>query len=226
MISNMRKEDDVNLYKVSKMPNYTLSLFQTVKSELKGNVIEIGAGLGNLTRLVEQAGMNITPSDKEVRPKRYCRSKLLQYDVTKKPKLIKFKYDTVLCINVLEHIHDDKRALLHMLQLLKEKGRLVMMVPAFQSLFGPLDEANKHYRRYSKHELRTKIEEKGFRVKKMHYVNLLGFFGWLYQNKILRKSVLQDVDLNRYDKMALFMNKVESVIPPFVGLSIFVVAEK
>ena len=82
--------------------------------------------------------------------------------------------DSIACLNVLEHVGDDERALRHMHALLPPGGRAVFIVPAFPSLYGPIDANLGHYRRYSKASWKSLCDSVGFRRVVTRYMNVAG----------------------------------------------------
>ena len=151
----------------------------------------------------------------------------MKYDISwNYTQLKKYKFDTVICVNVLEHMKNDKKALENMHSVLEKKGKLILMAPAFQALYGTIDKANKHYRRYNKKQLKSLLKQCNFKIKSMAYMNLFGLLGWWYHNKFLKISVHNTKDLLLFDKLAPFLSFIEKIIPPPVGLSLIVIAEK
>ena len=97
-----------------------------------------------------------------------------------------FSFDTVVCLNVLEHVKDDLRALSFMRTVLEPGGRLVLQVPAFQFLYGSVDRAIGHYRRYTRRDLALKMRQAGFEVEDSFYMNVIGMAGWFWNNRIMK----------------------------------------
>ncbi|MEM5776499.1 MAG: class I SAM-dependent methyltransferase, partial [Anaerolineaceae bacterium] len=96
-------------------------------------------------------------------------------------------YDTVLCLNLLEHVPDDLQALRRMNALLPaSQGVLILQVPAHPGLYGSLDKQARHFRRYRKAELAVKLEQTGFKVLHLEYFNRLGAIFWWLNARILK----------------------------------------
>jgi SAM-dependent methyltransferase len=135
--------------------------------------------------------------------------------------------DSIVCLNVLEHVRDDRLALEHMRQVLIPGGRAVFLLPAFASLYGPIDQNLGHFRRYSKSAWRTLAESAGFRVTHLRYFNLLGFFGWWANARIFCRQAQSESQIALFDRVAVpLMSRIESWIEPPVGQSIYTVLEK
>jgi SAM-dependent methyltransferase len=134
--------------------------------------------------------------------------------------------DTVVCLNVLEHIEDDTRALRHMHAVLPPGGRALLIVPAFAGLYGPIDRNLGHYRRYSPRAFRQKAASIGFRAR-LRYMNTVGFFGWWVNAKILKRTEQSESQIQFFDSMIVpLMSRLERAVPPPFGQSIFAVLEK
>ena len=87
-------------------------------------------------------------------------------------------YDTVVSVNVLEHIGDDRGELRRCFRLLKPGGRLGLLVPARPEIYAPIDRSFGHHRRYTRGGLREKLVSAGFSVDHLHYFNFPGYFAW------------------------------------------------
>ena len=123
-------------------------------------------------------------------------------------------FDTVVCSNVLEHIEDDARALANMRRMLSGNGRLLLLVPAHQWLFCPIDEDLGHFRRYGRKPLRRLLEDSGFEVEHLIPHNSLGILGWLVKGKLLRYRYLSNRDIRRFDALVPLVRKVDPVMAP------------
>ena len=132
--------------------------------------------------------------------------------------------DTIIGINVLEHIKDDVVALKHLSLLLNPGGKIILFVPAFPLLFGDWDEMIGHFRRYTKMKLEQKLKASGFIPIESFYFNSLGFLGWGL-NKLLRKTPQNDVvklQAQIFDKYLVPpLSKLENIFRPPIGQSLF-----
>ena len=130
-----------------------------------------------------------------------------------------------MCLNVLEHIEDDRATLDDLFAVLRPGGRLVLIVPAHARLYGSLDEHLHHFRRYEKAELDQKIRAAGFVVEDLRFLNRPGVFGWWVNGRLLRRRVLPRGQLALF-KLVLPMLKSEESNPPSWGLSLLAIARK
>jgi predicted SAM-dependent methyltransferase len=133
--------------------------------------------------------------------------------------------DTVLSMNVLEHIEHDRRALEGCFDVLESCGRLVLLVPAHSSLYSDMDRNIEHFRRYDLRSLRKMVEDVGFQVVDQRHVNMLGAIGWFVNGRILRRQLIPSRQLRIFD-FAIKLLALEKVFRPPFGLSILLVAEK
>src|SRR5439155_1584785 len=97
------------------------------------------------------------------------------------------RFDTVVCANVLEHVADDAASLRAMRALLAPGGRVVLIVPALHALYGTIDAAIGHHRRYTREEIDAKLHAAGLEVEHVSYFNLLGMVGWWLNARVLKR---------------------------------------
>src|SRR6185295_819539 len=95
-------------------------------------------------------------------------------------------FETVFALNVVEHIENDMLAIRNCHKLLKKGGKLIILVPAFQSLYNGFDKELYHYRRYTKHTLNKLFKENSFHLVESKYFNALGILGWYVSGKLQR----------------------------------------
>jgi hypothetical protein len=126
---------------------------------------------------------------------------------------------------VLEHIADDTGALAMFAAALRSDGRLLLVVPAHPFLYGTMDHALEHVRRYRRRDLQTKLDEAGFAVEALHHVNPVGALGWLFWGRILGRDRVPSEPLRAYDRMTPLLRTLDHVRLPF-GLSLWAVARR
>jgi SAM-dependent methyltransferase len=135
------------------------------------------------------------------------------------------RIDTVVCLNVLEHVEHDESALASLFRVLTPGGRLVLLVPALPALYGSLDRALEHHRRYARDELLGKLRAVGFEVEASWFFNLLGVPGWYVNSRILRRTTFPPVQLALYDRL-VWLFRVESRFRLPVGMSLIAIGRK
>jgi 2-polyprenyl-3-methyl-5-hydroxy-6-metoxy-1,4-benzoquinol methylase len=136
------------------------------------------------------------------------------------------QFDTIICMNVLEHIRDDIGALQRMEEVLAPGGTLALLVPAHLGLYGPYDKVDGHYRRYNKAYLRTILQQTGLRLVRSHYFNAVGALGWWLQYKLLRRSIHGEGQLGLMNRLLPLVRAAEWLVKPPFGLSLIAVCRK
>jgi len=130
-----------------------------------------------------------------------------------------------VCMNVLEHIEDDRTTLRDFASVLPPGGHLVLLVPALKALYGTLDKHLHHFRRYSAPELRRVVTEAGFEVETIRYLNRLAVFGWWLSSRVLKRRVMPKAQLKAF-KWIMPLLKLEEASAPRFGLSLLVLARR
>ncbi len=220
------------LFRLSSVNKYYQIFFERVASLIGKRVLEIGSGAGNFTRFLMGREMVVatdyaanhlhTIRQRFVENKRF---RIHEFDATQSPseELKAYKVDTVVCLNVLEHIEDDLNALRNMKSLLVPGGKLILLVPSLKSLYGSLDIGLEHYRRYSKKELLDKMQQVGFEIDHTFFFNMWGVPGWFVNSRILRRKVLPKFQLYFFTLLHPLVRIERFFKTPF-GLSVIVIA--
>jgi SAM-dependent methyltransferase len=135
--------------------------------------------------------------------------------------------DSIVLVNVLEHIGEDQTFLHDAYAALAPGGTLLLLVPALPQIYGTLDQAFGHYRRYTKTTLSGKLQAAGFAIHRLAYVNMLGIAGWFVTGRVLRRMTLEARYVRWYDQWVIpWMSKLEERWEPPCGQSLIVVARK
>jgi SAM-dependent methyltransferase len=156
---------------------------------------------------------------------RFCRGRhherVFRADFHSLP-LLPGSFDVVTCIDVIEHLKDDRRAIAELFEVVRPGGYLVVTVPAFQSLWGDHDELYGHYRRYRRGELREKLSQAGFEVLRLSYFEPLFFVPlWLYRKwKRLRG---RRGDLAQQDDFVATPGVVNALLTELIALERFAI---
>ena len=205
-------------------------MFEELAAGARGAVAEVGPGLGTFSERLLSADVE---SLLLVEPDRTCvdalrvrfgddpRVRIVQEKLPVAETLLKSLglFDFVLCQNVLEHVHDDLAAVETMARALRQGGRIAILVPAGPRLFGALDRAYGHERRYTRSALRTVIEQSGLRLLDLRPFNLLGIPGWWAKNRIGATS-LDAGSLAVYEAALRLWRPLEQRLRPPWGLSL------
>jgi SAM-dependent methyltransferase len=223
------------LERMATAPRYNRWMFDRLRPWVGRRVLEIGAGIGNLSGfLVDQAHIDrVVLTDTEpyylgrLRERFADRPQVVVAQLrlpAVDPRLAADRLDTVVCLNVLEHIENDGASLRAMRDLLVPGGRLVLLVPALAALYGTLDEALGHFRRYVPEELSAKLRAAGFRVRHVEYFNLAGVPGWWLTGRVLRRRLIPSGALRWYEALVPLF-RLERLLPWRVGQSLIAIGE-
>lgn len=147
---------------------------------------------------------------------------------------IENKYDSITMIDVLEHIEDDDAALKRIKNRLDTKGKLIILVPAWQFLYSDRDKSIGHYRRYNAPHLQRVLEGAGYEVESIRYWNMLGFFTYFTFEKVLKKRAPHGMRTKKkglvsstlHSLIHFWVKNVENNCNPGFGLSVIAVAHK
>jgi SAM-dependent methyltransferase len=135
------------------------------------------------------------------------------------------QFDTVICINVLEHVVDEQQALANIAQALAPGGRAVVLVPQGPWLFSSLDRVLGHQRRYTRQALREALEQAGFELDELREFNKIGVLGWLLNGRVLQREHLSQVQLKLLNTAIPVVGGADH-LAPWQGLSLVAVARK
>lgn len=222
----------IRLLTLSSAPRFNDEIWARVAPFLGSEILEVGMGIGLFTeKLLARGsvfGVDIVPEFVAEARRRLGARKGLEAVVADigagLPDSLRGRsFDTIVCMNVLEHIADDRGTLSRFPGLLKSGGRLVLVVPAHKWLFNTLDVSDGHFRRYGKMELRMRLEEAGFRVMHESRFNLFGIAGWLLNGTLLRRNELPAGQMGLFDRLAPWLFRLERLVGPPAGLSLLAV---
>jgi SAM-dependent methyltransferase len=214
--------------------NYNRWIYGILRPHIGKRIIEIGCGTGNITGFLAQHGKVLATdlhsgylqaAKKKLKYKAGIQYRKINLDHSLST-LRFFKPDSIICVNVLEHISDDQAVLKECFKLLPPGGKLMIFVPALSFLFGSMDQCYGHYRRYERLELIQKMENAGFKIEYCRYLNLLGILGWWLNGKILKRKIIPKGQMLLYDRIVSFSQHVEKYLPKPIGLSLFSAASK
>lgn len=208
---------------------WTLNKF---KDYLTGSILDVGCGIGNFTATLSKYGkVTAIDIDKSLiqnlkNEKNPC--VIVGYGDIEEGKYFfkKQTFDTIVCLNVLEHIKDDKTALQNMYNLLSKGGKLILLVPIHNFLYGEIDRAINHFRRYNPRQFKKQLEQTGFIIEKSRKLNFLGALGWFIASKILKEKNVEERNIKIFNLIAPFVLPLEDLFEPPIGTSILAVAKK
>lgn len=203
--------------------NFNRWMADTIRPYIGQHVLEIGAGIGNLTQALAPKKKSYIATDIDTehlnrlstrfahRPN--VRTKLC--NVTNPEDFAEFagSLDSVVCLNVLEHVEDDLMGLRNIYAALKSGGRAIILVPHDQRIFGTLDVALGHYRRYSHEQLRARMEEAGFQVERIIDFNRVSRYPWFLSGRILKRQELSVTQMKIFDRLVWIWRRLDRHLP-------------
>jgi len=204
---------------------YNAWLVDRARPWLHGRVLDAGAGIGTHTRRLAQLADEIVAIEPEHDLAEILRSAVAGVEVVEGGAwAVEGPFDAIVCFNVLEHIRDDEGTLRRFHELLAPDGALLLLVPAHPFLYGTVDAAFGHERRYEKAELARKLRRAGLEPHVLRHVNPVGALGWLAQSRIRRHAHMSYRGLDVYDRLVPALRLLE-LVPLPLGLSLWAVAK-
>lgn len=219
---------------LEKAQRYNNWLFSNIEPFLGEEILEVGCGIGTITQLV-QCGRRVVAIEPyealfQQAQKQFAGYRNIEFlpmgleqyttDQTRGDS-----FDSVICLNVLEHIEDDVAALNCMGRHLKKDGTVVVMVPALKKLYGPVDRSVGHWRRYGQGQLKERFQAAGLKVIHAQYMNMVGALGWFVHGRILGRDDINKRSVGIFERLVPVIRAVESVIKPPLGQSLIMVGQ-
>jgi glycosyltransferase involved in cell wall biosynthesis/phospholipid N-methyltransferase len=237
LIDDLYQEDEYGshiLHNLEKAHRFNAWMADMVAASTGQRVLEIGAGIGNITqRLIPRehyVASDINPHYLHYLrnlsfAKPYLEVAHANLDQPADFEALEGRFDTVICLNVLEHVPDPHRALANMFRCLEPGGRLVLYVPRGPGLYSRLDEVLGHRCRYTTTMLRDELASAGFEIESLRHFNRSGVLGWLLNGKLRRAESLSTFQLKLYDMAIPLLRRLDRFLP-WPGLGLFAVARK
>ncbi len=224
--------EDLETIEVAK--RYGAHVFDLFRPYIGRRVLEVGCGIGTMSRKltgVADVVVGIEPNpncvDRVVAtmlgdPKFALRT--CHLEECDPAELAVHRFDTVYCVNVLEHIHDDVAALQMFRDVIVPWGRILIFVPAVQRAYGPLDAELGHHRRYSRRTLSRAFADAGLKLEMLRYTNPIGLLGWMYNSRITKARAHSIEQVKLFERfVAPWALPLERLIVPPIGLSLMAV---
>jgi SAM-dependent methyltransferase len=220
---------------VAEASNYYDWIVDSFAGVLGKRIAEAGAGIGTVSQLIleraaPEALLLIEPARNNI-PE-------LQRRFSRDPRVRvfqgyldeigdSFKADTVIAVNVMEHVERDADFLRAARRTLSSDGSLLLLVPAVPAIYGSLDRAFDHFRRYTRSGLRRLLLDAGFEIERLHYLNGIGVAAWFLAGRVMHRKTLGRAQVRFYDRWVIpWLRRIESKIHPPIGQSLLAVARK
>ncbi len=231
-----------NLQQWNKISQYSKWMFEVYEDYVGKRVLDVGGGVGTvISYYIENADLVVTTElfDKQIdmmreRFKEYDYFHAYNMDLTTDDlgPLKKYTFDTIICINVLEHIEKDLATMQLFKTIVQPGGVIVICVPANSKLYCHLDKNAGHYRRYDKGQLREMARKCDLEVLDNFYFNLMGIIPYYIKGKFGKdkggtfSSDLKDNNSKIYNLATRLLKPIERVWRPGTGISEFIVLKK
>ncbi|MDX2176970.1 MAG: bifunctional glycosyltransferase/class I SAM-dependent methyltransferase [Candidatus Sumerlaeia bacterium] len=222
--TNYAKHDGfLILQAVRKAKGFNKWMYSQFKEYVGAEVFEAGCGIGNITELLLDRRRLVVADYEDFYVDRITQSyghllnfKSYKADLTHPDDIAAVgeggQFDTIICLNVMEHIEDHEIVLKHFHQLLKPGGHCIILVPHDPKLYTAVDKTLGHFRRYKKTELRALMEDAGYTDVKTKGFNRVGGLGWWFSGNILRKKTLTPGQMGTFE-MLLPLVKIAEQFP-------------
>ena len=218
------------LQRMAGADRYNAWLLERAIPHLGRRVLDAGAGIGTFTEHVAR-GREVVAVEPDGAAAALLRRRfagrpevsVVEADATELDSVVLGTFDSVLCLNVLEHIADDAAALARFGTLLRRGGAVLLLVPAHPLLFGEIDRVVGHERRYTKTRLSAVLRSAGLQVEELRHVNPVGAVGWFAAARVLRRAEVPGGPLRLYDHLVPAFRLLDALRLPF-GLSLWAVA--
>jgi SAM-dependent methyltransferase len=216
-------------------PQYLSWLAHTLRPHLGDAVLEVSAGIGNMTSRLMTRRLLYMAAEKDPLYLHALRNRFLRTpnvvvqqvdpEIPKDLAGLENCFDTVLCVNVLEYVDDPKSVLERLCTTLKPTGKVVILVPQNSQLYGSADRRLGHKQRFSKAEIREMLHSQGLAVEKISDFNKAGTPPWWAYSKRRGARRISKPVLKIFDKTVWAWRRLDSFMP-WTGLSLIVVARK
>lgn len=207
---------------------------------LGSRVLDAGCGVGNFFsavagRIELGVGVDLSPvniADARARFEDQTNIRFMQADLDDQADALRSeRFNTVVCLDVLEHIEDDQSLLTRLAQIVEPGGHVLVKVPACPWLYGSVDVASDHYRRYNRPMLRHLAARAGLDLVKLRYMNLAGVGPYFIKSRLLRKQAnfsrtFTPAQLDRIRALMPWLRRVDRVTGPPIGQSLIMVGRR
>ena len=237
LVDDLYKDDAYGgaiLHALERARRFTGWMADAIAPSVGDRVLEIGAGIGNITTCLvpreEYVASDINPDYLHYlgnlgSGKPYLEVARVDAGDAGDFVGLEERFDTVVCLNVLEHVPDPAATLQNLRSALEPGGRLVLYVPQGPRLFSSLDRALEHRCRYARAQLLEELEEAGFTVESCRDFNRAGMPGWWWNGRVLERTGFGRVQLKIFNALVPVLRVVDRLLP-WKGLGLITVARR
>ncbi len=235
------KYEGRDLEAMSFAENYHRWILRIFAPYLGSRLVEVGAGTGSFSELLlERAIESLTLVEPSGEMFKRLQERIEKRGASAQIETLNAAFadvaaqieslqqpDSIIYVNVLEHIADDERELKLAYRTLSSGGRIFVFVPALRWLYGSFDKQIGHRRRYTLDELSEKCRRAGFEIVRAHYFDVLGIVPWWIKYCLLKSERMEPAAVKFYDEIVVpFAQKMESALKPGIGKNIVLIGEK
>jgi glycosyltransferase involved in cell wall biosynthesis len=224
-----------SLNNITGTPQYVSWLTSLLRPYVRDNVLELGAGIGNITARVMGKRSHYIAAEKDPLYLHALRNRFLRTPNVSVQQLdpaspadfapLRETVDTVLCLNVLEYVEDPGTTIQAIHETLQIGGVLLVLVPQGRGLFGSIDKTLGHKRRFQADELGTLLQQSGFEITRWIQLNKIGTPAWWLYGRVLKSRHINKITLKLFDKSVWFWRWIEPLLP-WRGLTLIAVARR
>ena len=237
LVDDLYAEDQYGshiLHSLERAQNFNRWMAEAIAPHVGARVLEIGAGIGNITSQLVPRDLYMASDVNQhyldylhnlAMGKPYFEIARIDLEASQDFAGLAGRFDTVVCLNVLEHVRDPLAALRNIHSALGPGGRAVVYVPQGTKRFSSLDEVLGHRCRYSRESLAEELRATGFELETLRDFNRSGVPGWFWNGKILRRRHFGRVQLKVFNVLVPLIRRVDRVFP-WSGLGLIAVARK
>jgi len=198
--------EDFEFAALSEARNYRAAICRLFAPHLSGDILEVGAGigqmLGDVVTICRPTNVAaVEPDSRFIPALRAAVPGAEIWEGSEQDIPSDRRFDAIYSINVLEHIADDRAELASWNKRIKPGGTVCLLVPARPELYAAIDADFGHHRRYTKKELESKLAEAGFVSAQVRYFNMIGYFAWLINFRLLGKRSFDRTSVRAFDRL-------------------------
>jgi phospholipid N-methyltransferase len=222
------------LINVGKLEEFNYWIYKKIKPHIGKRILEVGPGWGSFTRyfLEKSFVVGIDIDGEYINRLRSIYGNgnclFIEADISKIDVgiIMEHKIDTIVAMNILEHIKNDRKILEKFYEALVQGGKAIITVPAISALYGTLDRYLDHKRRYSRKYLERICKDAGFHIIEMSYINFFSIIGWFISGRILLQERMSPMSLKLFNKMFPLFRFIEDHMPIPCGQNLIAIGEK